>query len=320
VPDFRCELPVSVRSMIRRSWPSWELRIASYCPQPACRAIVDSAVVARVVGINSIELEERLEMLDRVHGWFGGCANQEFPDATITVRTSSVHILYQNALYAALQPARRAAWSLAVAQALLAHHGEQCSAIAGTAGGALRSAPRLSGGAGIPDARGAQCRPNLCAARGDCPGASRAGASRQNRRPAECDRQELRLQTVLIGPLQILHGYASEEVKLTSARARAVSKRLGGSAMLCRRSGAWLRSHLMRGEVPAARQLTEEFLVLAETEQDPAFLLLANQMHSTSCSNQADFHGALKYARQAIDEFDPQLTDRLIALSGRHPW
>ena len=39
-------------------------------------------------------------------------------------------MLYQNALYAALQPTRKAAWSVATAQALLRHHGEKSTHLA----------------------------------------------------------------------------------------------------------------------------------------------------------------------------------------------
>ena len=66
----------------------------------------DSAVLVRVLGIDAIELEERLETLDRVHGLVRQLREQELADGTVTVRYQFVHILYQNALYAALQPGR----------------------------------------------------------------------------------------------------------------------------------------------------------------------------------------------------------------------
>src|SRR5207302_1430758 len=55
---------------------------------------------------------------------------QAFPDGTLTVRYRFVHVLYQNALYAALRPTRKAAWSAAAAQALLGHYGDKAAAVA----------------------------------------------------------------------------------------------------------------------------------------------------------------------------------------------
>ena len=55
---------------------------------------------------------------------------QTFPDGTPTRRYGFVHALYQNALYAGLQPTRKAAWSAAAAHALLDHYGEKCTGLA----------------------------------------------------------------------------------------------------------------------------------------------------------------------------------------------
>src|SRR5262249_56956825 len=90
----------------------------------------DWAVVARVLGRDATEVEERLEVLDRVHGLVRLRREQEFPDGTLTLRYGFVHVLYQNALYAALQPTRKAAWSAAAARALLAHYGENSAGLA----------------------------------------------------------------------------------------------------------------------------------------------------------------------------------------------
>src|SRR5204862_2729720 len=48
-------------------------------------------------------------------------AEYEFADLTLTLRYSFVHVLYQNLLYASLQPTRRAALSGKIARALVAH-------------------------------------------------------------------------------------------------------------------------------------------------------------------------------------------------------
>src|SRR5439155_7325654 len=55
---------------------------------------------------------------------------QEFPDRTLTLHYRFVHVLYQNAFYASVKPARKASWSAAVAQALLGFYREQSADIA----------------------------------------------------------------------------------------------------------------------------------------------------------------------------------------------
>src|SRR5580765_979958 len=55
---------------------------------------------------------------------------QTFPDRTLSLRYGFVHALYQNALYAALQPTRKANWSAAAARALLDHYREKSGSLA----------------------------------------------------------------------------------------------------------------------------------------------------------------------------------------------
>ena len=66
-------------------------------------------------------------MLERVHVFVKRGSEREFPDLTLTLQYQFVHVLYQNVLYASLQPTRRAALSGRVARALVAH-GEETPA------------------------------------------------------------------------------------------------------------------------------------------------------------------------------------------------
>src|SRR5262249_53204379 len=52
------------------------------------------------------------------HGFVRRLREQEFPDGTLTLRYRFVHVLYQNALYASLTPARKTLLSLAAGKAL----------------------------------------------------------------------------------------------------------------------------------------------------------------------------------------------------------
>src|SRR5207249_896985 len=90
----------------------------------------DAAVVARVLRREAADVEDRLDVLERVHVMVRLVREQTFPDRTLTLRYGFVHVLYQNALYAALQPTRKAEWSAAAARALLGHYGEKRDGLA----------------------------------------------------------------------------------------------------------------------------------------------------------------------------------------------
>ena len=126
VPDLQRELPESVRGMIQRkvdrlSTSDRHLLMAASVQGPE----FDSAVVAQLLGREPADVEERLDVLERVHYLVRLVREQAFPDGALTVRYGFVHVLYQNALYAALQPTRKAAWSAAAAQALVSHYGRE---------------------------------------------------------------------------------------------------------------------------------------------------------------------------------------------------
>src|SRR5262249_49860368 len=132
VPDFERELPESVRSMIQRGLTQLadpDRRLLSAASVQGNE--FDSAVVARVLQLGPADVEERLEVLDRVHGLVRLVQEFEFPDGTFALRYRFVHVLYQNALFAGLQPSRKAAWSAGVAAALLELFGKRAGNVAG---------------------------------------------------------------------------------------------------------------------------------------------------------------------------------------------
>jgi tetratricopeptide (TPR) repeat protein len=131
VLDLQGQLPESVRSMIQKkidqlSEPDRKLLVAASVQGHE----FDSAVVAKAAGTDPTEVEERLEGLDRVHALVRLVGDREFPDSTLTLRYSFLHVLYQNALYASLTATRKASLSAAVAQALLGFYGDQSSEVA----------------------------------------------------------------------------------------------------------------------------------------------------------------------------------------------
>src|SRR5262249_9474815 len=79
----------------------------------------------------AVDLEERLDVLEKVHALVRLVRQQSFPNGTLSLRYRFVHVLYQNALYASLLPTRKALWSAAAAQALLGDYGGKDPNMAG---------------------------------------------------------------------------------------------------------------------------------------------------------------------------------------------
>jgi DNA-binding winged helix-turn-helix (wHTH) protein len=83
----------------------------------------DSAVLARSMGMNPQEVEERLRALDEVHGIIQRIREQELPDGRFTVRYRFVYGVYQETCFTSLAPTRKASLNSSMAEALLTYYG-----------------------------------------------------------------------------------------------------------------------------------------------------------------------------------------------------
>jgi predicted ATPase len=89
-----------------------------------------SSIVAEALGLGIVEVEDRLDALERVHGLVKRMRDEELPDRSLSVRYRFVHVLYQDALYGALMPGRKTALSAAIAPSLVEHYGDRRAEIA----------------------------------------------------------------------------------------------------------------------------------------------------------------------------------------------
>ncbi|QEG38018.1 serine/threonine-protein kinase [Bythopirellula goksoeyrii] len=90
----------------------------------------DSAVVADALEIDRAAAEEQLQRIEQVYGLIRTVEETEYSDGKLTLRHAFVHVLFQEALYAAITPARRAGWSLEIARVLEELHGRRAKGIA----------------------------------------------------------------------------------------------------------------------------------------------------------------------------------------------
>lgn len=277
IPDFQKDLPVSVRSLIRRQidqLDEGDRRLLSVGSVQGYE--FDAAIAAGVLSRNAAEVEERLELLERVHGLVCLVREQEFPDGTLTLRYRFVHVLYQNSLYAAVPPSRRAEWSEAVARALLAHHGSQNAVVASEAALLFEKARAWE--------QAAECfylaarNPLRLHAHREAAVLAKCGLEMLARLPETPDhaRQEARLQFALGLALQPSEGFAAPVVVEAYRRARALSHveiEIGSRSPLL--WGLW-SFYILRGEHQAAREIADELSELATGQTDPLVSLAAD--------------------------------------------
>jgi serine/threonine protein kinase/tetratricopeptide (TPR) repeat protein len=277
IPDFQKELPVSVRSLIRRQFDQVDEADRRLLSVGSVQGYeFDAVLAADVLERNVADVEERLELLDRVHGLVRLVRELEFPDGTLTLRYRFVHVLYQNSLYEAVPPSRRAEWSAAVANALLAHYGRQNAVVASEAALLFQKARSW--------AQAAECfylaarYPLRLHAHREAAVLARCGLEMLARLPEtpERARQEVRLQFALGLALQPSEGFAAPVVVEAYRRARSLShvemEVASRSPLLW---GLW-SFYILRGEHHSAREIAIELSSLARDQTDPLVSLAAD--------------------------------------------
>jgi adenylate cyclase len=220
-------------------------------------------------------VEERLQVLDRVHGLVRLVRESAFPDRAPTQRYAFVHVLYQQALDADQSPSRRAVLGGALARALEAHQGPR-SAEAAAQLAYLYEVGRDHGRAARQCALAANNAARVFAHR-EAAGLARQGLRLLETLPDSPDREALerQLQTILGLQLQVTQGYAAPEATRTYTRARELCR--GGPADLFPILwGLWLAAKV-RSELPLASDLAGQLRELAGRLNDPNLGLQAQQ-------------------------------------------
>ncbi len=89
-----------------------------------------STVLAEILGVDEVALEERLDRLDRIHRWVQSHGEEELPDGSLATRYRFCHALYQNVLYGELVSKRRIALHRQLGERLAEHYRGQTARIA----------------------------------------------------------------------------------------------------------------------------------------------------------------------------------------------
>ncbi|MCH7748721.1 MAG: hypothetical protein IH939_11560 [Acidobacteria bacterium] len=131
VTDEHVEAPQGVRSIIRTKLEALDdddQRALQYASVEGEE--FQSSVLAHLLDVDDVELEERLARLDKVHRLIKTVAEEELPDGTLTTRYRFSHALYRDVLYGDVVRQRRVRLHRQIGQRLLDHYRDQASRIA----------------------------------------------------------------------------------------------------------------------------------------------------------------------------------------------
>lgn len=277
LPDLSHELPETVRSMIQRKLERLELEDRRLLATAAAQGHeFDSTIVADALARDVAEVEDRLQILDRVHGLVRPLRETEFPDRSLATRYVFVHILYQHALFGDLTPARRAALGKAIARALERHYGGESPAISAELAYLYETGREFAQGARYFHLAALNAA-RVFAHQGAVTLAKR-GLSLLAAVPGSPERAalELNLQTTLGLQLQVTEGYAADEAERAYNRARELCPASSPAAFFPVLWGLWL-VHKVRSELPRAQEVAGELSALAQRLQNPDLALQAHQ-------------------------------------------
>ena len=314
------ELPASIRSMIARKIE----RLDEVNRKLLVAASVqghefDSAVVAEAIEMDPAEVEERLDALEHVHVFVKRKREHEFPDLTLSLQCQFVHVLYQNALYATLQPTRRASLSGRVARALVTHHAGEHAAIAGRLAALFESARDFARSAEY-FLTGAQHAVGLFAFREALSLADR-GLSVLRGMPDGPERRqhELGLQMIRGLALRMMKGWASPEIEPVFARARELCDQLGDPPQLFPVLWAIALFHAIKGDLRQYRRRADELMTEAERTGNRSFLMAAHHLLGVCLEFSGDMAESSRILDRGRELHDPQQHRAYTATFGLDP-
>jgi predicted ATPase len=309
------ELPESVRSLIQK-------KVGDLCDVDrmllSAAAVqgqeFDAAVVAAVLGMDPNETEDRLEALDRTHGFVRLLGGRALPDDTFTLRYAFVHVLYQNALYGALRPTLKASWSGVVARTLAGHFGAHHNVIASqlailleTARDFERATDYFLMAAQQAAAGSANTEAVVLARRGLTTAAQLTDTHARAQRA-------LSLQTTLGPALMSTVGYGSPEVETAYVRARELCTHVGQTPQSFTVIYGLYQYWLARADYQTCRELTGQLVAIARKLDDESLLIPAHSALGNTLCFAGDFDGARTQAEQLIARYVPSRHHSLSAL------
>jgi adenylate cyclase len=320
VPDIARDLPQTLKGTIGRKIDQLDeddRRLMNVASVQGYQ--FDARVLSDVLVLDAAETEERLAELAASGGLIRVVEQREYADGELTVRYRFVHVLYQNVLFASLQPTRRAGFSLKVAQSLETHYRDEAPSIAATL------AVLYETGRDFPRAAraflGASQRAVPLFAYREGVLLAERGLEMAKLLPDGPERLQLELGLlVYLGLCQrTLQGWAAPQVEKIYLRAREICNELGDAPELFPVQWGLTLFHALRGDVALFARLAEELLEQATAAGRNEFLIGAHQMMASSREFLGETEASNYHFQEAIRRHDLRDLKTMNAMFGLDP-
>jgi serine/threonine protein kinase/predicted ATPase len=320
IPDFQRELPESVRGMIQRMTDQLDETDRQLLSAASVQGpMFDSAIVAEVLGWDAADVEDRLSGLERGHGLVRLVREREFPDRTLSLRYRFVHVLYQNALFGALPPTRKANWSAEAARAIAGHFGENTAPVAAEL--ALLFETARDGERAAQYFLLAAENAVRLSAHHDAIALADRGLSLLRKLADSPDRvrREIGLLIARGVALVATQGFASPEVERNYVTARNLCDQIHDTQSLFPvLYGLWNVS-LLRCDIRTCKEVAQQFFTLANSRTEPILLLQAHNVLQQPLFHLGKFTQARGHQERAQSLYHVDAHRALTALYGEDP-
>jgi predicted ATPase len=305
VNEVAAQLPETVRSTIRRKIERLDevdrkvLAVASVQGHE-----FETLVVSEALGLDPADVEERFEALDRVHRLVTTAGVSGLPDQALSVRYRFVHVLYQNVLYASLQPTRRASHAARVAQTLVAHAGGRVADLAAELAMLFETARDFAASAAHFHTA-ARHAIELFGFREALSLADRGLAAIGHVSDSAARRPlEVKLLMAKGVALRSTTGWSTPESERVYTRARQICHELDDPPELFPVLWATTLFHLIRGNLLQCRRYADQLLEQATASGKPAYLMAGHHVAGVSrefIGEMTESHRLLEQARELHD-------------------
>ena len=319
ISDITKELPETVKSTIARKLDLLDDTDRRLLTTASVQGYeFDTLVLSDVLEIDAADVEERIDALANTHHLARNIGTAEGVDRSLTVRYRFVHGLYQNVLYASLQPTRRAQMSAKVARAIEARFGTDPSH-------ALERALLFESAREFADAArnfmlAAQHQISLFAFREGVALAKRGLDALTGVKDVVVRTQlEIGLQVALASCLRAVDGWAAPSVEKIYLRVRDILEQTGDeSAVFPIRWGITLVQGV-RSDLATWRIACEDNLRRAEELKQPLFIVAATQMLGAALEFLGETPKSSAMLGRCSDTYEPDRHQTYVDMFGLDP-
>jgi tetratricopeptide (TPR) repeat protein len=305
VPDIDRQLPESVRAMIQRSIDMLgeeQRRILVVASVQGYE--FHAAVIAQVLSLDPANVEERLEELEKIHGLVRTLSEEIMPDRTLTVRCRFIHVLYQEALFSSLKPARRAILSVGVASCLEALYKDRIATVASKIAFLYEAARELDRAANYFH-KAAQIASRVFAFEEAATLARHGLAALESlERTPERLHTELLLRVELGSALIPVKGFGDQEAQHTFAVAYQLRHSIEARVEVVAVLVGLFSFHIARAEIPKARALAEQLIDLGIELHDPAVVARGHGTFGAALYFNGEFVEAVRVLEDTLKQYE----------------